>query len=167
MRRLLSYVLLGFSLLAGSAHADTSNIYVGGGFSDASVEDTFGTEETLGNLSATFGYSFHPYFALELEVGSASDDTESIVSESLLTYQAAMIRIGYQWDRVGVYLLGGTALFDIDSRISDLDSGDVVGIGINLFGNRTTSLNLHVLNIEDGLFRTTTIGIQHYFGGYR
>jgi len=95
MRRLLSYMVLGLSLLAGAVHADTSKIYVGGGFSDASIEDTFGAEKTLGNLSATIGYSFHPYFGLELQVGSASDDTESIVSESVLTYQAAMVRIGY------------------------------------------------------------------------
>ncbi len=167
MRRLLSYMVLGFSLLAGAAHADTSNIYVGGGFSDASIQDTFGAEKSLGNLSATIGYSFHPYFALELQVGSASDDTESIVSESLLTYQAAMLRIGYQWNRVGLYLLGGTAQFDIDSQITEEDTADVMGIGINLFGNRNTSLNLHVLSFADGMFRTTTIGFHHYFGGYR
>jgi len=167
MRRLLSYAALSLSLLAGAAHADMSKMYVGGGLSDANVEDAFGAETTLGTLSATIGYNLHPFFALELQLGTASDDTQSIVSESLLTYAAAMVRVGYQWDRVGIYLLGGQAQLNFDSRISDIESGSAVGIGINLFGTRNTSLNLHVLNFDGGLFRTTTIGLQHYFGGYR
>jgi len=141
MRRLLSYVALSLSLLAGAAHADMSKMYVGGGLSDANVEDAFGAETTLGTLSGTIGYSLHPLLALELQLGTASDDTQSIVSEQ--------------------------AQLNFDSRISDIESGSAVGIGINLFGTRNTSLNLHVLNFDGGLFRTTTIGLQHYFGGYR
>ena len=56
---------------------------------------------------------------------------------------------------------------DIDNDLNDSDSGNAYGFGINLFGNETTSLNLHVLDFDEGAFTTTTIGFQHYFGGFR
>jgi len=167
MRRLVSYCVLSLGLMLGTAHADMSKTYFGAGLSDGSVEDPFGGEKNLGTLSLNFGYKVHPLFGVELALGSASDDTGSMVSEPLVTFQAAMLRLGYQWDMVGIYALYGTAQMDIDQRFSDRDSGAAVGFGVNLFGNRTTSLNFNVLNLDDGAFKTTTIGFHHYFGGYR
>lgn len=166
MRRLFSYLVLSFGLMAGAAQADMSKIYFGGGFSDGAVANQFGGEKTVGNLSVNLGYRLHKFFGVELEAGSASDDTGSIVSDPLVTYQAAMLRAGYQWNQIGLYVLAGTAALDIDSQLIDSDGGNAVGFGINLFGNRTTSLNFHVINIDDGAFKATTIGFHHYFGGY-
>ena len=167
MRRLFSCLVLSLGLLAGAAQADMSKMYFGGGFSDASVSDTFGDDTTVGNLSLNLGYRLHTYFGLELEVGSGSDDSGSIVSDPLITYQAVMLRAGYQWNKVGLYVLAGTAMMDIDSQLIDSDSGNAIGFGINLFGSRNTSLNIHVLDLDDGAFKATTVGFHYYFGGYR
>jgi len=168
MRRLLSGLVLSLGLLAGAAHAaDPAKIYFGAGFSDGSVDITNGSDKSLGTISATVGIQLLDFVGIELEVGAASDQSGSILSDSLVNYQSAMLRLGYRWDRIGVYILGGHAQLDIDSAFNDSEDGTAVGFGINLFGNDTTALNLHVLDFDDGAFTTTTIGFQHYFGGFR
>jgi len=107
------------------------------------------------------------FVGIELEIGSASDQTSSILSEPLVQYQAALLRLGYRWDRVGAYLLGGQARLDIEDGFNPSNAGAAVGFGMNFFGSETTSLNLHVLDIDDGAFTTATVGFQYYFGGFR
>ena len=167
MRRLLSGLVLSLGLLAGAAKADTARFYFGAGFADGNVDVTGGSDKSLGTVSATVGVQLLDFIGVELGMGSASDQTGSILSEPLLTYQTVMLRLGYRWDRVGVYVLGGQARLDIDSDLNNSDAGNVYGFGINLFGNETTALNLHVLDFDDGAFTATTIGFQHYFGGFR
>jgi len=167
MRRLLSCLVLSLGLLAGTAHADVAKLYFGAGFSDGSVDITNGSDKSLGTISATVGLQLLDFVGVELEVGSASDQSGSILSEPLVTYQAVMLRLGYRWDRAGVYLLGGQARLDIDDQFNNSDAGNVFGFGINLFGNETTALNFHVLDFDDGAFSTATIGFQYYFGGFR
>jgi hypothetical protein len=113
------------------------------------------------------GFQLLDFVGLELEVGAASDQTGSILSEPLVQYQAAMVRLGYRWDRAGVYVLGGQARLDVDRSLNTTDAGTAVGAGINLFGNKTTALNLHFLSIDGGTFTTASIGFQYYFGGFR
>ena len=169
MRKLLGSLVLGLGLLAGNAHADVdvAKLYYGIGFSDGSVDVDGGSDKSLGTANATVGVQLLDFVGLELQVGAASDQVGSMISEPLVTYQAAMLRLGYRWDRTGVYLLGGQARLEIDDSLNDSDSGLAVGGGINLFGNETTSLNLHYLRLDDGAFSTATIGFQHYFGGFR
>ncbi|MFK7889315.1 MAG: outer membrane beta-barrel protein [Granulosicoccus sp.] len=169
MRKLLSGVVLCCGLLSSAAHAQDEDIrfYLGGGFSDGGVDVADGNNKSIGTLSANIGFRFRDYVGLELAVGSASDQASSLLSDPLVTYQAALLRVGYRWDRVGVYLLGGQALLDIDKDFNDSDSGVAVGFGINLFGNETTALNFNFLDFDDGAFTVTTIGLQYYFGGFR
>jgi len=167
MRRLLSGLVLSLGLLAGAAHADAAKLYFGAGFADGSVDVTDGTHKSLGTLSATVGVQLLDFIGVELEVGAASDQAGSILSDTLVGFQSAMLRLGYRWNRVGVYALGGYARLDVDQDFNDSDGGTALGLGINLFGNETTALNLHVLDFDDGAFTTTTIGFQHYFGGFR
>ncbi|ASJ70434.1 outer membrane beta-barrel protein [Granulosicoccus antarcticus] len=167
MRRLLSGLVLSLGLLSGAAHADPAKFYFGAGLADGSVDVTNGSDKTLGAISVTVGLQFLDFIGVEFGVGSGSDQSGSILSEPLVTYQSAMLRLGYRWDRVGVYLLGGHARMDIDSDYNNSDAGNVYGFGINLFGNETTALNLHVLDFDDGAFTSTTVGFQHYFGGFR
>jgi len=167
MRRLLSCLVLSLGLLAGTAHADVAKLYFGAGFSDGSVDITNGSDKSLGTLSATVGLQLLDFVGVEVEVGSASDQSGSILSDPLVTYQAVMLRLSYRWDRAGVYLLGGQARLDIDDQFNNSDAGNVFGFGINLFGNETTALNFHVLDFDDGAFSTATIGFQYYFGGFR
>lgn len=170
MRRLLSCVILSLSLAAGSiAHAQSANstLYYGLGFAESDIRVPDEADESLGTLSGLIGWQFSDYFGVQVNLGVASDESESILTEPLVSYAAALVRIGYRWDRVGVYLLGGAAGLDIDSDIVESDEGGAFGIGINLFGNETTSLNVNYLNIDDGAFTSTTIGFQHYFGGFR
>jgi len=167
MRRLLSCLVLSLGLLAGTAHADVAKLYFGAGFSDGSVDITNGSDKSLGTLSATVGLQLLDFVGVEVEVGSASDQSGSILSDPLVTYQAVMLRLSYRLDRAGVYLLGGQARLDIDDQFNNSDAGNVFGFGINLFGNETTALNFHVLDVDDGAFSTATIGFQYYFGGFR
>ncbi len=167
MRRLLSCLVLSLGLLAGTAHADAAKLYFGAGFSDGSVDIANGSDKSLGTVTATVGLQLLDFIGVEFEVGSASDQSGSILSEPLVTYQAVMLRLGYRWDRAGIYLLGGQARMDIDDQFNNSDAGNAVGFGINLFGNETTALNFHVLDFDDGAFSTATIGFQYYFGGFR
>lgn len=167
MRRLLSCMVLSLGLLAGTAHADAAKLYFGAGFSDGSVDIANGGDKSLGTVSASVGLQLLDFISVEFAVGSASDQTGSILSEPLVTYQAALLRLGYRWDRAGVYIMGGQARLDVDAQFNNSDAGNAFGFGINLFGNETTALNFHVLDFDDGAFSTATIGFQYYFGGFR
>jgi len=173
MKKLLGCLVLGLGLMAGNAHADgvSAKMYYGAGLSDGSVDiangTDNGTDKSLGTVSAVVGLQLLDFFGIQLALGAGSDQTASILSEPLVTYQAALLRLGYRWDRVGVYILGGQARMDIDSQFNNSDAGNAFGFGINLFGNETTALNFNVLNLDDGAFSTATIGFQYYFGGFR
>ncbi|MEE9319240.1 MAG: outer membrane beta-barrel protein [Granulosicoccus sp.] len=167
MRKLLSSLALSLGMMVGTAHADVAKMYFGAGLSDGSVEIPGSGDKSLGTANVTLGFQLLDFVGIELEVGVASDQPGSMLSEPLVQYQAAMIRLGYRWDRAGVYVLGGQARIDMDSSLGNSDAGTAVGFGINLFGNETTALNLHVLRLDDGAFTSATVGFQYYFGGFR
>jgi hypothetical protein len=168
MKKLLGSLALSLGLMAGNAAAaDIAKLYYGIGFTDGSIELASDNDKSLGTINATLGFQLLDFVGLELEVGAASDQTGSILSEPLVQYQAAMVRLGYRWDRAGVYVLGGQARLDVDRSLNTTDAGTAVGAGINLFGNKTTALNLHFLSIDGGTFTTASIGFQYYFGGFR
>jgi len=167
MRKLLGSLALILGLFASGAHADVAKMYYGIGFTDGKMELTNAGDKSLGTINATLGFQLLDFIGLELEVGAASDQAGSIISEPLVTYQAALVRLGYRIDRAGLYLLGGQARLDIESGLNSADAGTAVGFGLNLFGSESTSLNLHVLDIDGGTFTTASIGFQYYFGGFR
>ena len=167
MRKLLGSLVLGLGLFAGTAQADIAKMYTGIGFTDGSIELAGNGDKSLGTINATLGFQLMDFIGLEVEVGAASDQTGSILSEPLVQYQAALVRLGYRWDRAGFYVLGGQARLDVDKSLNSADAGTAYGAGINLFGSETTSLNLHFLSIDEGKFTTASIGFQYYFGGFR
>lgn len=169
MNKHISALLLSLSLAVGTVYAQggVAKLYYGAGFTDGSVNITGGSDKSLGTVSAVVGLQLADFIGVELAVGAGSDQSASIISEPLVSYQAALLRVGYRWDRTGVYLLGGQARLDVDSQFNNSDAGNAFGFGLNLFGNETTSLNFNYLDIDDGAFSTTTIGFQHYFGGFR
>jgi len=169
MKTLLGILALSLGLFASHAHADIAKMYYGIGFTDGKMELTNAAsdDKSLGTINATLGFQLLDFIGLELEAGAASDQASSILSEPLVQYQAAMVRLGYRFDRTGVYLLGGQARLDIDKSLNSTNAGVALGAGINLFGNETTSLNLHFLSIDGGTFTTASIGFQYYFGGFR
>ena len=167
MKKLVGYLIIIMGILAGTAQAESSLFYYGVGFSDGSVEVTGNDNRSLGSINITAGLQFSRHLGVELELGSASDDTSSIVTDPLVSFQAVMVKLGWTFDRFGVYVVGGHALMDVASSLNFTQSGTAFGLGMNLFGNRTTSLNLHFLQLGGGAFTTATIGFQHYFGGYR
>jgi len=167
MRKFLGCLTLCLGMVAGAAQADVARLYAGAGFADGSVDVSGGSDRSIGTLHANLGLQLLEYLGVELAIGSGSDQTGSIISEPLVQYQAALLRLGYQWDRVGVYVLGGQARLDIDTSLNNSNSGNALGFGINLFGSETTALNFHVLNFDEGAFTTATIGFQYYFGGFR
>ena len=169
MKKLLAIAALGAGLGLGAAGAPAAppTPYWGLGFSDGNLDVPGDGERSLGTANLTFGVRLLPFFGVELEAGVASDDVDSLLSEPLVNYQAAMARLGWRWDRVGVYALAGQARLDIDDSLSDVESGNAFGAGLNFFGNETTALNLHVIRFDEESFTTATIGFQHYFGGFR
>jgi len=168
MRKLVVSLVLGLSMVASQAHARVAKLYYGAGFSDGSVEVTGDSDgKSLGTINATLGLQLLDFVGVELQLGNASDDSNSILSEPLVSYQAAMLRLGYRHDRFGVYLLGGMARLDVDPALNFSDSGTALGFGINLFGNDTTALNVNFLRLDEDAFTTATIGFQYYFGGFR
>lgn len=169
MRRLLGCLVLSLGFMAGSVQAESgvAKLYIGGGFSDGNVSIANSGDKALGTVSANIGLQLLDFVGIELAVGSSSDQTNSILSEPLVTYQAALLRLGYRWDRTAVYVVGGQARLDIDDTLNNSDAGNAYGFGINLFGNETTALNFSYMDFDDGAFSTTTIGFQYYFGGFR
>ena len=160
---------LGLGLMSGTVSAQDSiaKLYYGAGFTDGSVDILNGEDKSLGTVSAQVGLQLGKFVGVELAAGFGSDQTGSILSDPLVTYQALMLRLGYTFDRTGIYILAGQARLDVDSQFNNSDAGNAFGFGINLFGNDTTALNLNFLDIDDGAFSTVTIGFQHYFGGFR
>ncbi len=170
MNKLIGGLILGLSLIAGQAHAgDVAKLYYGFGFSDGSLEINNGAStKSLGTINATIGLQLLEFVGVEVQLGAGSDDSNSILTEPQASYAAAMLRLGYRWDRMGVYLLGGHAELDVDRALNvTSDTGQVLGLGINLFGNDTTSVNINFLRLDDDAFTTATIGFQYYFGGFR
>ncbi len=168
MRKLVVGLIVGLSLLASHAHADVAKLYYGAGFSDGNVE-IIGRDDTksLGTVNLTVGLQLLDFIGVEVQLGNASDDSNSILNDPLVSYQAAMVRLGFRRGRFGAYVLGGHTLLDVDPSLNFSDSGTALGFGINLFGNDTTSLNVNFLRLDEEAFTTATIGFQYYFGGFR
>ena len=166
MKARLGSLIAGCLMVASQASAETPKYFYSLGVGDGAITSN-NTESSAKEMNASFGLEYMKYFGVELRAGFSSDDTGSLITDSQLSYQALMLRLGYRWDRVGVYLLGGQAAIQASSELGFEDSGTATGISVNLFGSPTTALNLSHLNIDDGNFTTTNIGFQYFFGGYR
>lgn len=170
MRKLLGSLVLSLGLGMGTANAaEVAKVYFGAGFSDGRVEVTDGSDRSFGTANVTVGAQLLDFIGVELEAGAASDQVGSMISQPQVQYAAAMVRLGYRWDRAGIYVLGGQANLDVVGSLGNEDDGlvNAMGLGVNLFGNKTTALNFHVLRLGDGKFTTATVGFQYYFGGFR
>jgi len=181
MKKLLAGLYLvgviSLSGIWGTAHAagvggwftdrDLSQVYYGASLGDGSFEVDGTGSSSAAALTVTAGLGLIDFLGVEFQLGTASDDTQSILSDSQLVYGAAMLRLGLRFERVGVYALLGQALINSDSSLDFSTSGEALGVGINLFGNRTTALNFNFLRINDGAFTNASIGFQYYFGGFR
>ncbi len=167
MRKLLGSMVLCFGLFAGSAQADISKLYFGVGLGDGGAEVNGSDERTLGTINGTVGLQLLNFVGVELQLGASSDDAQSVFTEAQVAYGAAMIRLGLRYGQIGAYVLGGQAFLDSVSSINFSESGEAVGVGLNLFGDDTTSLNIHFLRLDDGAYTNASIGFQYYFGGYR
>gem|GEM_PF-601375 len=173
--RLPGIALLGALILpAEVAEADGASLYLGAGFADSTLE--LGEDEvSLGTVSAKLGFQLGRFFAIEADLGAMSDDSSSILSESVASYQALMARLGVTVDRTMVYVLAGQARKEIDRNTlfgpgsggTSNETVNVLGAGINLFGNETTGINFEVRYYGDGDLSSAHIGVQHFLGGFR
>jgi len=165
MRKLLSSLALSLGMMVGSAQAaDVAKLYFGANVSDGQFEFSDEDKMSLSTVHATIGLQLLDFLGVEFEAGAATDQVDSILSDPLIQYQSVMLRLGYRWDRAGVYVIGGQARFE------DGDSGgeNVFGAGLNLFGNETTSINFQLKRFgDDGELTTIGVGFQYYFGGFR
>ena len=111
---------------------DLSQLYYGVGVGDGNVEINGVGDRSMGALTGSLGFRLANLVGVELQLGSASDDTQSLFTESQITYGAAMLRVGMQIGRVGVYGLLGQALLDSSNRVNFSKSGDALGLGLSL-----------------------------------
>jgi len=167
MKKVLGALILGLGIFAGQAQADLAKLYYGLGVGDGSVEVTGGGDRSFGSFTGTVGLQLLDFVGVEIQAGAASDDKSSFFNDSMVSYQAAMVRLGFRWDKVGLYAIGGHAIMDVDSSLNFSDSGAALGFGVNLFGNETTALNLHFISLDDGAYENSSIGFQYFFGGFR
>ena len=167
MKKALIGAALLASMMMSTAQAETSKLYYGVGLADGTVDINGNEDQNMGTLTGTAGLELWNLIGVEGALGLASDDVDSLLSEPQVSYAAAMLRVGFRVGRFGIYALGGQAFLDSASTLNFNTSGMAYGMGINLFGNGTTALNFHYLNLDDGAFSTASIGFQHYFGGYR
>ena len=163
--------LTGLIFLMGSmvmpAVAQDSNVYYGIGFSDGGLQVPGNGSRNVGTLAASVGYQFSDRIGLELAFGAGSDEASSIFSDSLVQYQAGLLRLSHFWSNKQVYLLLGHARLDVDSRLNPVHAGNAFGLGINLFGSPQLAINANFLNLAGGEFTTASIGIQYFIGGVR
>lgn len=167
MKKWLTGLIFLMSSMVMPAAAQESNIYYGIGFSDGGLEVPGNSSRNIGTLSASVGTQLSDRFALEFAFGAGSDDHSSIFSDSLVQYQAGLLRINHSWANKQVYLLLGHARLDVDSRLNPVNAGNAFGFGINLFGTEHLAINANVLNLAGGEFTSAAIGIQYFVGGVR
>jgi len=173
---LFSLVLLGI-VLSGSARADLlgdflgsrdfSNFYYGVNIGDGTAEINGSDDDSIAILGGALGLRLVDLLGVEVQVGSGSDDAQSLLGDSQVIYAAAMVRVGTQINDVGLYAMFGQTFLDTSSRINFSRSGNAIGFGVNLFGTKNTAVNFQYLRLDDGALANASIGFQYYFGGSR
>lgn len=166
-RWLKALILLMISGIAMPAAAQESNVYYGIGISDGGLQVPGNSPRNLGTLAVSVGTQLSDRVGIELALGAGSDDASSIFTESLVQYQAGLLRLSHSWANKQVYLLLGHARLDVDSRLNPVNAGNAFGVGINLFGTKNTAINAHYLSLAGGEFTSAVIGIQYFIGGVR
>lgn len=175
MRKLLATLMLSLVLTSGAAQAAGSKLYFGAGVGDSTLELPGGSDMSLGTLSGKVGFRFGRFFSVEGDVGVMSDDTNSVLSEAVVNYQALLGRVGYTFDRTNVYAFYGQSrveinrslAFGVDGLENDTEIVNVFGAGISLFGNATTAVNFEFRYFDGGSLTTAHLGFRHVFGGHR
>ena len=81
---------------------DFSQVYYGVSIGDGSFEIDGSDDSSAALISGTAGLSLIDFLGVEFQVGTASDDSQSLFSESQLFYGAAMLRLGLRFERVGI-----------------------------------------------------------------
>ncbi len=173
---LFSLVLLGI-VLSGSARADLlgdflgsrdfSNFYYGVNIGDGTAEINGSDDDSIAILGGALGLRLVDLLGVEVQVGSGSDDAQSLLGDSQVVYAAAMVRLGTRINDVGLYALFGQTFLDTSNRINFSRSGNAIGFGVNLFGNKKTAVNFQYLRLDDGALSNASIGFRYYFGGSR
>ncbi len=175
MRKLLVPLMMGIGLASSAAQAAAPKLYVGAGFADSTLERPGGSDMSLGTISAKLGVRIGRFLSVEADLGLMSDDSSSIASESVVSYQAVFGRLGYAFDRTYVYAMAGQSRVEVDNDLvfngnglgSNTETVNVYGAGISLFGNETTAINLEARYFEEGTLESVHIGIRHFFDGFR
>lgn len=164
---LKALIFLMMSGVAMSATAQESNVYYGIGFSDGGLQVPGNGSRNVGTLAISVGTQLSDRIGIELALGAGSDEVSSIFSESLVQYQAGLLRLSHSWSNKEVYVLLGHARLDVDSRVNPVNAGNAFGLGINLFGTKNVAINAHYLNLAGGEFTSAVVGIQYFIGGVR
>lgn len=148
---------------------DKSNYYLGLLVSNSDIEGETGAGQDMSTINATFGYVFPKSLSLEARFGAGSDDSNSLFEDAVTNYAAGMLRYHYTWSNniMGYASVGVAARSHSNVVEADSQSGAAVAIGVNLFGNERTALNIEYFYLG-GTESIASIGIgfHHYFGKF-
>lgn len=175
----LKQVLVLFIAVVASGVAcaveDTSSFYYGLSVGVGEVElrgsGTFNEDADNGG-QLLIGYEVTPQLSTELRLNRLSGDVSSNSAYGFLRFSLPISSYSVPYAMIGAGVTDINAK-DADGSKADFDTLGIdepqigAAIGVNLFGNETTALNLEVSAYasDDIVLSYYSIGFQHYFGG--
>lgn len=153
---------------------DESNFYygisAGAGEVEARGAGTYNEISNGGHLA--IGYELLPNLSTELRLHRLSGDVSTNSAYGYLRFSLPVS------DHAKPYIMLGAGATDINAKTAAGAAVSLAGIdeptagaaiGVNLFGNDETALNLEVSAYasDDILMSFYSIGFQHYFGGHK
>ena len=145
---------------------DKQNFYFGLQAGAAQIDDV---DSDVSTLTGTVGFFYKWGISLEGRFAIGSDQATSLLRDPVSTYTAGMLRYHYTWNQNIMAYAGLGAGIRVLS--DDVDANSTVGLaaalGLNLFGNKTTALNIEY-TYQGGRDDVGFIGIgfQHYLGKF-
>ena len=170
---LISLCFLAISSTA-AAEIDYTGTYWGIQFSesndefDSDIDSAFDDEISRGHAKAKYGKMVSEYISWEGQLGLTTNSSEN---RGIITY-GAYLRASKDLGDYRIYgLLGASGLHAYDDDLEDVtESGGSLGVGIEVFGSKTTAVTFEYLrmidkSVDDGDFTFDTIGLgfTYYF----
>lgn len=148
---------------------DKRNFYFGVQAGAAEIDGVGDADDDVSTLTGTVGFFYKWGISLEGRFAIGSDQGTSLLSEPVSTYTAGMLRYHYTWnEKIMAYASAGAGIRVHSSDVeADNSAGLAAALGLNLFGNKTTALNVeYTYQGGSDTVGFVGIGFQHYFGKF-
>ena len=167
--------VMALALCSGGAYAadETANWYFGLAATSFDFErkGTGGHSYNTHGYIARVGYDLGDYLAVEGRLGVGDKSTFDAASLRMEAQRVAGIyaRANLPLDRVKLYVIGGYATVNAKAELApDTHSkelkGTSYGVGIELYGNRTTAVTAEYMRyVSEQTFTDATLGLDNKF----